>query len=349
MTDWKDATREDSVRVYMVDPHNLDIIRGELTNIILDGCSITQGYYTDTRISGKIQVMESEYIEGSWIRIVHEVESEEYRNELGTFAVSKPSDSWDKGARITDYELQSALWTLTNDLCPNHYSIGAGSYALTVFDNICKMCGREYVHKAGANNYRYTESKIYEMGDSYLSDLFDICDISNNRIGVDGHGRITIEPYRNPSDITPTWELDTDDPRTLVLSESITRDSTEYEAAGRSIVIYSSNDEEIYAQADAPSSSPYSSAKRGYTRAVSHQVNDLSPATKAQAQALANTYLQTDMASTIEWKVSTLYFPAVIGETLNFIMDGEKRKCLIKSIDPINLKTMTMTLTLKEV
>lgn len=46
--DWKDALRMDAIHIMMVDPHNLDTIRGELSNVILDGCSITQGYNTDT-------------------------------------------------------------------------------------------------------------------------------------------------------------------------------------------------------------------------------------------------------------------------------------------------------------
>lgn len=346
--DWKDASRVDAIHVMMVDPHNLDTIRGELSNVILDGCSITQGYNTDTRISGKVKVLDSNYIQGSWLRINHEVPAAGYKNELGTFVVTKPSDSWDTGAHTTEYELQSTLWTMSKDLCPYHYSIGAGAFALDAFDRICQVTGHAFVHLAGANNTRYSDAKVYEMGGNYLSMLFDICDASNNRLDVDGHGRVTVEKYVNPREKTPAWELDCDDPQTLVLAESITRDSSEADAAGRSIVTYSSNDVDIFASADATSSSPYSAAQRGYTLASLHQVSDMSPATKTRAQELADEYLKTDMQSTVEWKVSALYFPCRIGETLNFVIDGVRHFCLIKSIDPIDLSKMTLTLTLKE-
>lgn len=348
MIDWKDITREDNIRVLMVDPHNLDVIRGELSGVLLDGCSITQGYNTDTRISGKIKALESNYVPGSWIRIIHEVAAEQYREELGTFVVTKPSDSWGTGAHTTEYELQSTLWALSKDLCPYHYSINAGAFALDAFDRICQVTGHDFVHLPGTHNTRYSTAKVYEMGDNFLTMLFDICDASNNRLDVDGHGRITIGPYVSPQYRTPSWTLDADDPRTLVLSDAITRDSSEADAAGRSIVTYSNNDVEIYATADAPSTSPYSYAQRGYTYAALHQVNDMAPATRTRAQELAQEYLKTDASSTVEWKVSALYFPCHEGETLDFILDGVKHTCLIKSVDPINLQNMTLTLTLKE-
>ena len=47
--------------------------------------------------------------------------------------------------------------------------------------------------------------------------------------------------------------------------------------------------------------------------------------------------------------MQTMYFPAKCGDAVYFIMDGKKHFCMIQNIDPINLDTMTMTITLREV
>jgi hypothetical protein len=346
---WKDQNRIDEFHFLMVDPHNLDVVRGELSNVKLEDCSITQGYETDTRISGKVSLLSGSYIMNSWIRIVHEVRKENYRNELGTFIPINPASKTSSGAKIDSYDLQSVLWALKSDLCPFHFSIGAGAYALDAFDRICDNCGRAYIHAAGVNNYRYTTSKVYEMGDSYLDDLFDICSASGNRLDVDGHGRITISKYTSPRYITASWDLDYDDPKSMITSDGIETSSTDYDTPNRAIVIYQNDNVEIYAYADAPSRYIFSSAQRGYVTASVHQVSDMSPATKLNAQAMANRYLEEGLTGVTEYKLTALYFPAKAGETLNLTFGGNTHHCLIKSIDPINLKSMTMGLTLKEV
>ena len=47
--------------------------------------------------------------------------------------------------------------------------------------------------------------------------------------------------------------------------------------------------------------------------------------------------------------MQTLYFPAKCGDNLYFTIDGVKHLCMIQSIDPVELDTMTMKITLREV
>jgi hypothetical protein len=348
MIDWKDPTREDVLHFLMVDPHNLDIIRGELKNVILEDSSLTEGYFTDTRKSGKLTFLKENYIANSWIRVVHEVPAANYRNELGTFVAVSPGGTTAQGADKQTFDLHSMLWTMEEDRCPNHFAIGEGAYALDAFDRICDNCGRPYVHSAGVNNYRYTSSKIYEMGDPFLSDLLDICETSRNRLDVDGHGRITISKYVSPRYITATWDLNYDDPRSMIKSEGIETSSSDYDTPNRSIVVYQNDNVEIYAYADAPSSYIFSSAQRGYVMAAVQNISDLSPATKIHAQAVASQMLEEGMTGVTQYKLETMYFPGHEGETVNLTFDGETHHCLIQYIDPINLHDMTMQLTLRE-
>ena len=71
MIDWTDRSIPDEVHVMMVDPHNLDIVRGELKNLVLSDCSVSYGYNTDTRTSAKLATLGSNYIDNSWLRIIH--------------------------------------------------------------------------------------------------------------------------------------------------------------------------------------------------------------------------------------------------------------------------------------
>lgn len=350
MIDWKDPRRVDNIHLYMVDPHNLDDVIGEIKDVTLSGCSLTFGYDTDTRASGKIQFLDENYIKNSWIRIVHEVKKEGYKKELGTFVAVSPGKEFHGERNSYTYDLQSVLWTLSKDRCPSHFSIGAGSYALDVFDRICHTCNRAYIHGSGVKNYRYTETVIYEMGDPYLDDIKDVANISGNRLEVDGHGRILINPFVSPRYITPTWTLNADDERSLVQSASISSSSTAYDISGRAIVTYQKgDDEEIFAYSDVSNDSDFSTAKRGYTMAELYSVSDMVPATKARAQELADEYLRNQLSSVVEYSMTSKYFPCMVGETLTFIYKGEAHLCLIKTIDPINLSDMTMGLTLSEV
>lgn len=346
--DWADARLKHGIRVTQVDPHNLDAERGELTNLILSGCSVSYGYYTDTRVSAQLKTLGSNYIDGSWLRIYHSV-GDDWEEELGTFVLQdEPSYTWESGAKIYTYDLQSVLWALSEDYCTSHFSIGKGAKTLDVFDRICEIVGKNGIHNPGANNYRYSTAKVYEAGESYLQFLFDLCSVSNNRLDVDGHGRITISPYVPPSGKAATWGVDSHDLRTLLLSSEISWSSSSHEIPSRVIVIYSNSDTEIIGTASRPSSSPYSSARRGYTIAKTYSISEMTPATKKAAQALAQQYLDASDASR-ELSAAFLYFPCRPGDVIMLTLDGDAANYMIQSIDPVDLKSMTIKTSLKEI
>lgn len=347
MIDWTDRSIPDEVHVMMVDPHNLDIVRGELENLILSDCSVFYGYNTDTRTSAKLATLGSNYIDNSWLRIIHK--RGDFTEELGTYVLEKsPEHSWEKKAEKYSYQLQSVLWSISKDYATYHYSIGKGAYTLNIFDDICKIVKKINLHEAGARNYRYSASKVFEVGDSWLSFLFDICETANDRLDIDGHGRITISPYYSPTEITPSWDIDADSKRTMLLSDAITWSASNDAVPGRALVIYSNGDTEIIASSDQPSSSPYSDDQRGYTITNTYQISDMTPVTKARAQQLASQYL-SQQKQIVQCQCSMLYFPCRPGETMYLTIDGNRKKYQIKNVDPVNLKDFTMGLTLREI
>lgn len=344
---WSDQRRIDEIHVYMIDPHNLDIVLGELEGVILSESSVSYGYYTDTRVTAKLATLESNYISGAWLRIV--AKTGDVERELGTFVLESPPEVREKsGAKVYSYSLQSVLWALSNDIYFANITLNSGCYTFDAFLQLCRIVSKSGVVLSGARNYRYENAKVFEAGETLLSFLFDICDTSNNRLDVDGHGRITIAPYIPPGQITPSWTIDKDDPKTLLLSDEISESVSNDRIPSRTVVIATNGDQEYIGYAERDASSPYSGQARGYTVTEKYQVSDINPASNAQAAVLARKYL-AGKNEIRQLKCKMLYFPCRCGEVMYLIRDGVRKKYMIQSIDPLNLEDMNLGLTLREV
>ena len=344
---WQDVTREDRIRVMQVDPWALDVTRGELTGIMLDKCSVTFGYDADNRVSGKLScVDDGSWVDGSWLRIVHECPGYGYANELATLIPSAITRTDHDGHTQIDVTLQSVLWALSEDRLPSHFTIGAGAQTPEVFDRIMAITGKTGLKLPGCSSHRYGDAVVYEIGDTLLSDLFDICKAAGNRLDVDGHGRITMGPDVGASK-APDWEIDADDPRTILLNEGVTREDKPGSVANRSIVTYKKNDVEITAEANLPGSKRASSQRRGYTVAKTHTENDLNPATYDTALAKANEYLREDGRDAIESSAKLMYFPARAGDVLRLHNAGGTSDNLVTQAD-VSLKDMTVDITMEQ-
>lgn len=341
MIDWKDPKRTDVIRFLMVDPNNLDDAFGDIEDVQLGSSSVTYGYYTDTRYSSKIVFLRgNNYVRNAWIRIVHEVPSEGYVNELGTFIPTSPNVQYG-GAVTESYDLQSPLWALSNDLITAPLSFGNGSGLVGAFEAVCKKCGRPYLLN-NPNNYATAKAIVYEAGTSYLEIMNDIAGSSNNRVDIDGHGRLILEPLTDKRYQSPSWELDVDDPRSMIINGSIKMEPQSDEIPNRVIVINGS----YIGTADIPDGEEYSAAQRGYVKAQKY--NGTGVKSKAAAQSMAQAYLD-GFSKITQWSMETMYFPAKCGETVWFTIDGVKHLCMFQSIDPVDLDTMTMKITLREV
>lgn len=341
--DWRDPAREDVIHFQMVSQNNLDEVYGDLTDVQLGSSSITYGYYTDTRYSSGISFLKSNnYVENAWVRIIHEVPAKDYVMELGTFIPTAPKENRNGvTSTIVSLDLQSPLWGLKDDLTTSKFSIGKNTSLIDAFKQVCKTCNRPYIlnnpHKVNTTN-----SIVYDVGESYLDILFDLCDKTDNRIDLDGHGRIVLSPTVDHSSATPMWTLDYDDPRSMIIEGSIKKESGIDDLENRIIVVNGS----IVGVSDIPNGYIFSRHQRGYTKAKKY--SDSSATTKAKAEKIAKQLLDSSSLN-VQWTMDCLYFPCSCGENVTFILDGEKHYCMIQSIDPLNLETMTISLTLKEV
>ena len=192
------------------------------------------------------------------------------------------------------------------------------------------------------NDVTTKKAIVYDVGESYLSILFDICDMTENRMDVDGHGNITFSPSVDHATVTPIRTLDYDDPRSMIIEGSVKRETNVDDMPSRAIIV----NEGIVGYADVEDGLAYSALQRGYIKAEKYDDKDAT--TKAKAKKSAETHLSA-FTYAAEWTMDCLYFPCSTGDNVIFVMDGEKHLCMIQSIDPLEVNTMTMTITLKEV
>jgi hypothetical protein len=346
---WRDTERTDHITVEMIDPKDPDSVRGELEGVILRGSSLTQGYYTDTRIGGRMSVMGHSYIENSMLRITHRVDAWNYEKELGTFISLSGEGAYEHGVRTTDHVLKSALYGLEVDKWTWNYVVSAGTYCKAALDAMLASLARPHRILSTVRDTRINTATVYLFGTGCLSSVYDLCNACDARLGVDGHGIVTVEPYVNPANLTPLWHFDLDRGDEMIIGEVIVSGRTG-DAPGRVGVIWKSGNSEIYARADAPSTSPAHPGRRGYTKVDIHQLTEMSPQSQWQAQTLADRYLsESPYAEVTGFSFMSRYVPLDQGSAASVKFGGITYKCLVKEVDLDFMPGMPIQLDLKVV
>lgn len=346
---WENQEREDELIVYQVSPTNLDDVRDELEGVILSGSYIEGGYYTDIRASGSLEFLGDEWIRGSFIRLVHRLPG--YERELGTFIVTDDPSTREKGVWHTNLDLKGILYGLSTDIAERSWTIGEGAYALDAMRQMLDSRNRQCI--ISGNDYRFGATTVYEGGKSFLERLFSLCTLSNNRIDVDSHGRVTISPYVSPALRSPKMELGIS---SGMLLDGVTRRTSWLSQPNRAAVLhtYSENDaqHEISATADL-TVGELAFGNRGYYITDFRQLDDLSPKTQDKAQSIANANLSNDR-ELVEWEVSSMYLPLWEGDIVTLKVDDGSSKyrgdrhCLVSNVKVDFSPGMEMELTLKE-
>lgn len=353
--DWRDVTRTDRIIIQQVNPANIDAVMGELDGVDLGGSSLTAAYYTDTRTSGMIRVIGEGWQRGSFLRVIHQIPEWNYSNELGTYLVTNDARTRTNGEWAYDLTLQSLLFGLSTDKLVRPWAISSNAMMLKAAAQCLDAAGYKY-DLSGASDYRFKGARIIETGTDRLSALYALCQTANDRLDIDGHGRVTMRKYVSPSSRVPVFRIDLQDARGVALDGlSGTTDYLEIPNAVGVCYTYNANGKqrEINASATVSSDSPHAHSVRGYTVTDFRALNDMTPATAAQAQRLARQYLNNDSVEHVEWQLDTIYLPIWEGDVVDLVIsDGDAaytgvRRCLVKNAE-VSLADMSMRLTLKE-
>lgn len=359
MIDWRDQRRTGIVRVMMVSPTNLEDVYGELEGVDLSGSSLSAGYYTDTRTSGKLSVVGDGWVRGSFLRISYEIPEWDYLRDLGTYLVIDDGAEQRNGIWHYNLELQSLLYALATEKAKRPWTLAKGASIKKVMHQLLDGAKRPYLDH-GAKDHLVSSPLVMESGQSILERMFALTKPSSNRIDVDGRGYVTLAPYVLPAKKVPSFEMDLSDPRGIT-KNGLSRTTDWLKMPTEAAVAYkyseTSNgktvEHEIDAWATVSADNHASRAIRGYTVTDFHTVSEMNPATQAQAQRLANEYLKGDSCEHVEWNLTSKYLPIWEGDVVDLVVhDGleayrGRRRCLVKNID-LDLRYMDMKLTLKE-
>lgn len=382
MPNWYDGERRDTIKARCVDPITFENL-GWLT---ITGATITEGYYTDTRIQGTVTALDAEqYVPLSAIRLIHEADfhnGEHYVQTLGTFFAVRSNDNWKNGAHLTEFELKSVLYGMSKDPAPYEMTLAEGSMTKAAFLDICDHCNRKKRQWVdGANNKKFTKNHVLALGDSRLSWLHQLADMTENRIDCDASGAVIMSKYTAPSKRTAKMSLAYNS--TLVISSGIVRESNFMEVPMRAIVTWEhsyktqvpdgtykssytdskgvthtagsakykekTERKTIISWADVDAGNQAHINRRGYRIASWHSEEDLGES-EATAQKKAKEYLSEESKPTVNWEVTTRWFEVHEGDILRWKpSDSEDYRKVLVSAAEKNLFNFTIKLTLKEV
>lgn len=352
------------VKVVMCDPWTLEAL-DELQDVLLDGSELSWGYYTDQRVSGTVKALGARWIDHSMLRIL--LEDGGRTTELATMFVQETPWTGQRGAQVVEYGLKSALAAISDDLVPWPWTIAAGVRTNDFVRSLIGGARRPYVIATDAANGVYGEPKVYEMGDSRLSILMDAASATGNRVGVDGHGRITWSRYVAPSRMGASFRIDVTDPQTLAL-DGVKGSTSRLNSPTRAVVTYHGEKRDangdiirgadnkaveinLWSTCDIPGSE--TSGARGYVMAKHEQLQELADQTQAAIDAKARSVAsQMTSGAWREWELTCAYMPIRMGDVGELVLpggiDGGLHKVLVKNLK-LDLRTLQMGLTLKEV
>ena len=359
--DWLDQTRRGRMRAYMVSPTKLDMELGEITGVDWAASTISAGYYTTTRTSATLKLVNGNWIRNTFVRLVYEIPEWGYSREIGTYLVSNDNAKRQSNAWVTTLELHSMLFALDSEIAPESVMVQTDTSVFTPMKNELALARREYSF-ISPRDYRFTTPTVFEGGHSRLSRLSAMCSTSNNRIDVDGHGRVTIAPYVAPAAKSPVFHLSLLDKRGIV-KDGVERSTNWLEIPNQAAVRYKFSvtdeatgetyDDEITAVVYASADAPNGANNRGYNITHYTELMDMSPATHARAQEIARNNLKNNSHEKVEYSLFTKYLPVWEGDVITLdIPDGlaeyqGRRHCLVKNID-LDGPYWDMKLTLKE-
>ena len=355
--DWADLNRKGTIEVLMLPPANLNDSYGVLEGVDLANSTITEAYYTDSRISASLRYVGAGWIRQSALQIKYKIPEWHYETVLGTFFVDDDPSFKQNGMWFTDLNLSSALHVMGLHSTGKQHWLPAGSYAKSAMYDVCNAAHRELIDK-NANDHRFSEPYAFASDEYSLSRMFYLAGVSNNRLGVDPYGRITVEPYVIPSLRVPTFEIDLRDDRGIA-HDDLSRSSSYLQMPTECHVIYrfsetvgqETYDYEISGSAIADGHTSFGA--RGYIVSDVSIVDELYPATKATAERLARENLAKSLTENSKWELTTEYLPIHQGDvgwlrgvTDPFGFSGDK--LVMVSDITMRLSNMQMQLMLKE-
>jgi len=366
--DWKNTGYQYDIGVNVIHQTNVNDKLGSLSGVQINGMTITENYYSDSRIQAKVKTVVKEgeddgYIENARLRVILSVPDRSFFEELITGYVSDVDETHDKGYVQRTYTVEGTLWGLLEHKMDYPVVIAVGASMLDVWENLMMFQTKMQYSTAGAQDHSFANTVLYEPGSNLSTILFELSS-GYSRMNVNGHGVVTLTKYTAPSKMTPIRTIDYNDLRGLAMTP-LTKNSSKYEAPGRAVVTATISKEEngqtkqevIAGSYDAPSTHPTSISVRGYLRGRTDSYNGtIEKPSKQDLAAEARKNWEDAQDKGVEWTASTVFADYHAGEVCSLILPtgyaNQRKTSMVKvlvSQVTTNLDTMVQELTLKEV
>lgn len=368
------ALSEGTISVFMISQTDLNKTLGELRDVELNSSSLTYDYYSDTRTSGKLTFHgASQYIRGSFIRIVYTVPSLNYNETLGTYMVTDINHAFKNRSDTVTLTLQSAgLYPLSLHKTATAVTLGRGTKATDAIKNLLKQDNRDYIFTS-SNEYTISSDGLaLTSNETYLKEIYTLAALANIKVGVNPLGQVTFVNRTYPLQNTARYTLDANDARGIVQND-YERTSDELTVPSEVVISYTGSDntksdawkeemrrrnsnyqDSITITAVSKVTGNNSAETRGYTVTRFESESELVPSTYAKAKSMADRDIKIFSTPDTSWKITTSYFPLSIGDVIIFIPRTddnapytENHKTFVSSAD-LSLSSMHWSLSLKE-
>lgn len=365
--DWSITGYPYDIGVNVVHQTNVDVKLGSLKGVQINGMSITENYYSDSRVQAKVKTVVEEgasdgYIENGRLRIILSVPSRSFYEELITGYVSDIDETTEKGYTQRTYTVEGTIWGLLEHRMKDPVIIAPGATMIDTWSQLMMFQTRMQYSTAGAQDLTFQNTILYEPGSVLSTILFEISS-GYSRMDVNGHGVVTLTKYTSPSNRTPTRTIDYNDIRGLAMTP-LTKNSAKYQTPGRAIVTATVSREQngetvqevIAGSYDAPSNSWVSLDSRGYLTSIVDSYNGASETPSVtELNNIAQQNWNEAQDKGVEWTGKTIFADYHAGEVAYLILPSKENqngtnfiKVLVSQVNT-NLDTMVQDLTLKEV
>lgn len=366
--DWTDTGYSYDVGVTVVHQTNVNNTLGSLSGVQLSGMSITENYYSDSRVQAKLSTITKDgesdgYIANARLRIILSIPERNVTKELVTGYVSDIVETSEHGYTRRQYTVEGTIWGLLDHKIANSITIGKGTKMLKIWSSLMSSLTKMQYSTSGAQDKSFGSTVVYEPGTSLSTVLFELSS-GYNRMDVDGHGVVTLKKYTPPASISPTKTIDYNDLRSLSLTP-LERTTSEYETPGRAIVSATvsttkngkTTQQVISGYYDAPASHPTSIETRGWlsARSDSYSGSSSNPS-KSELNTIAKNNWTAAQNKGVQYSGSSVFSDYHAGDVVTLIIPSGKgpeakiksHKVLIQSVST-NLEQFTQDLTMKEV
>ena len=362
--DWSTPGRIDDFEFIKINPNALGTSPGTIDGVV--GGKLTFDYDSELKVSGSLDVVNTNFTNGCLIRIKYVVKknnsAKAEKFTLCTCYADTTEMNYENGQWNGTINLRSVLSRYIDDQISNNWVFQSGSSAIKHFKNTFSWLGGAYTIKSNVKDkkYPYTskgkkKNVVHQMGTSPMEVLNSIAKFLSCEITCDNYGQTVLQKkiapkYKAVSKPIPSGDIS-------VTLPGLTKEDTVAGTVNRVVVRYSykksGKTETLRGVASVVKTHRASYKNQGRYVTKTYTLNTMSPQTQKRIDQIAKNYLLKDSAITRYWKFTCFYVPitdiCLKGGVVQFDYGNLKIDAQVVSVDMDLAPGGKLEVTLKEV